>query len=153
MKVTDILKLKSGVLYTARPGDLLMSALQVMDEHDIGSLVVMEDGSLLGMVTVRELTKVLVQQGGDIQSVRVKDVMDNQPVTCGLETEMDDVRRSMLESHARYMPVVNQGSLLGVISFHDVARAVVDSQNLENQMLRAYISDTPMADHSPSMKT
>ena len=62
MKVSDILKLKGGVLYTARPGDLLMTALQVMDEHDIGSLVVMEGGTLLGMVTVRELTKVLVRQ-------------------------------------------------------------------------------------------
>lgn len=152
MKVSDILKLKSGVLYTARPGDLLMTALQVMDEHDIGSLVVMEGGTLLGMVTVRELTKVLVRQGGDIKAVRVQDVMDDEPVTCGMETAMDEVRRLMLDSHARYMPVVDQNTLLGVISFHDVARAVVDSQNLENQMLRAYISDTPLADHSSAQK-
>lgn len=148
MKVSDILKLKSGVLYTARPADMLMAALQVMDEKDIGSLVIMDDGALLGMVTVRELTKVLVQQGGDIKSVRVQDVMDKAPVTCRLDTGMDEVRRLMLDSHARYMPVVDRGSLLGVISFHDVARAVVDSQNLENQMLRAYISDTPLSEQS-----
>ena len=146
MKVSDILRLKGGVLYTSRPSDQLMAALQIMHDHDIGSLVIMEGGALVGMVTVRELTKVLVRQGGDIKAVKVQDVMDPQPVACSLETDMNEVRRMMLESRARYMPVMDGTTLLGVISFHDVARAVVDNQNLENQMLRAYISDTPVSE-------
>ncbi|NBX21497.1 MAG: hypothetical protein EBR58_09055, partial [Betaproteobacteria bacterium] len=59
------------------------------------------------------------------------------------ETEMDEVRRMMLERHARYMPVIDNRMLQGVISFYDVARAVVDSQNFENKMLKAYIRDWP----------
>src|SRR6218665_261030 len=62
---------------------------------------------------------------------------------CTLETDMDEVRRMMLERHARYMPVMEQKMLMGVISFYDVAKAVVDSQNFENNMLKAYIRDWP----------
>jgi CBS domain-containing protein len=69
--------------------------------------------------------------------------MDDAPLTCTTETDMDEVRRMMLDRHARYMPVMNKKMLMGVISFHDVARAVVDSQNLENKLLKAYIHDWP----------
>ena len=60
-----------------------------------------------------------------------------------METELDEVRRMMLERHARYMPVMSSRMLMGVISFYDVAKTVVDSQNFENQMLKAYIRDWP----------
>ena len=56
---------------------------------------------------------------------------------------IDEVRRMMLERHARYMPVMDKRMLMGVISFYDVAKAVVDSQNFENKMLKAYIKDWP----------
>ena len=69
--------------------------------------------------------------------------MDDHPLTCTSETELDEVRRMMLERHARYMPVMNQKMLMGVISLYDVAKAVVDSQNFENKMLKAYIRDWP----------
>jgi len=64
-------------------------------------------------------------------------------MTCTSETELDEVRRMMLDRHARYMPVMDKRMLVGVISLYDVAKAVVDSQNFENQMLKAYIRDWP----------
>ena len=69
--------------------------------------------------------------------------MDSQPQTCEPATELDEVRRLMLERHARYVPVMDQQMLMGVISFYDVAKAVVDAQNFENKMLKAYIRDWP----------
>ena len=143
MKVIDILRIKGGALFTVSPDELLINALKLMSERDIGSLVVMEHGELAGMVTVRELTQVLVKTGGNITSTIVRTVMDDCPVTCTTETDMDEVRRMMLDRHARYMPVMNNRMLMGVISFHDVARAVVDTQNFENKMLKAYIHDWP----------
>ncbi|GAB4218095.1 MAG: CBS domain-containing protein [Rhodoferax sp.] len=143
MKVSDILRIKGGTLYTVSPDQPLMEALKLMAERDIGSLVVMEHGDLVGMVTVRELTQVLVKTGGDIRTLRVRTAMDDAPLTCTLATDMDEVRRMMLDRHARYMPVMDNRMLMGVISFHDVARAVVDSQNFENKMLKAYIHDWP----------
>ncbi len=143
MKVSDILRIKGGTLFTSTPDEPLLGALKLMAEHDIGSLVVMAHGELVGMVTVRELTKVLVKTNGNISNTIVSTVMDDTPLTCTTETDMDEVRRMMLDSHARYMPVLNKNLLMGVISFHDVARAVVDSQNFENKMLKAYIHDWP----------
>jgi CBS domain-containing protein len=143
MKVSDILRIKGGTLFTATPQDTLLSALKLMADRDIGSLVVMEHGDLVGMLTVRELTQVLVKTEGNINNTSVRAAMDDAPLTCTTETDMDEVRRMMLDRHARYMPVMDKKMLMGVISFHDVARAVVDSQNFENQMLKAYIHDWP----------
>jgi CBS domain-containing protein len=74
--------------------------------------------------------------------------MDDHPLTCTSETELDEVRRMMLDRHARYMPVMDKRMLMGVISLYDVAKAVVDSQNFENRMLKAYIRDWPSAEDS-----
>jgi CBS domain-containing protein len=103
------------------------------------------------MVTVRELTQILVKTGGNVTTTSVRVAMDDAPLTCTTETDMDEVRRMMLDRHARYMPVMDHKMLMGVISFYDVARAVVDSQNFENKMLKAYIHDWPEgADEKPA---
>ena len=60
-----------------------------------------------------------------------------------------NVFRMMLGRHARYMPVMTERTLMGVISFYDVARAVVDGQDFENRMLKAYIRDWPVEDGQP----
>ena len=145
MKVSDILRLKGGTLFTARPDEPLAEAVALMAERDIGSLVVMSHGELEGMLTFREVIQAIVKNGGNLGSTLVRSAMDDAPLTCTLETEMDEVRRMMLERHARYMPVMDHGMLMGVISFYDVAKAVVDSQNFENKMLKAYIRDWPEA--------
>jgi len=143
MKVSDILRVKGSTLYTVGPLDLLADAVQVMAEKDIGSLVVIEHGELAGMLTFREVIQAISQNKGVMGTMVIKSAMDDHPMTCTLETELDEVRRMMLERHARYMPVINQGMLMGVISLYDVAKAVVDSQNFENKMLKAYIKDWP----------
>ncbi len=143
MHVTDILRVKGGTLFTAHPEEPLSSALDLMAEKDIGSLVVMEHGELVGMLTFREVIQTLVKNGGSVGNTTVRASMEAAPLTCTMETDMDEVRRMMLDRHARYMPVMDNRMLMGVISFFDVARAVVDSQNFENQMLKAYIRDWP----------
>jgi CBS domain-containing protein len=85
----------------------------------------------------------LSRNQGALGDVTVRGSMDAQPLPCTPETLIDEVRRMMLGSHARYMPVLSDGQLDGVISFYDVAKSVVDSQNFENQMLKAYIKDWP----------
>jgi CBS domain-containing protein len=143
MKVSDILRVKGSTLYTVTPDDPLSSAAQFMADKDIGSLVVMDHGALAGMLTFREVIRQVVKNGGAMGDTTVRVAMDDHPLTCTSETDMDEVRRMMLDRHARYMPVMDQHMLMGVISFYDVAKAVVDSQNFENKMLKAYIRDWP----------
>jgi CBS domain-containing protein len=144
MKVSDILRVKGGTLFTVSPGESLSAALDVMSQQDIGSLVVMDHGELVGMLTFREVIQAIVKNGGALGNTRVQTVMDDHPLTCTPETDLDEVRRIMLGRHARYTPVVSDRTLMGVISFYDVARAVVDSQDFENRMLKAYIRDWPV---------
>ncbi len=146
MKVADILRVKGNTLYTASPDESLVVATKVMADRDIGSLVVMEHGELVGMLTFREVIQTLVKLGGTVGTTLVRTAMDDSPLTCTLETELDEVRRMMLGYHARYMPVMDNNMLMGVISFYDVAKTVVDSQNFENKMLKAYIRDWPEGD-------
>ena len=144
MKVSDILRVKGGTLFTISPDEPLALAVNTMAERDIGSLVVMGHGELVGMLTFREVILALVKNGGSVGSTRVRSVMDDSPLTCTPDTEIDEVRRMMLERHARYLPVMTQKVLMGVISFYDVAKAVVESQDFENRMLKAYIRDWPV---------
>jgi len=144
MKVVDILRVKGGTLYTVAPDQALAEAIATMAEYDIGSLVVMEHGDLVGMLTFREVIAAVQRNGGSVGASIVRTVMDDHPLTCTPETEIDEVRRMMLGRHARYMPVLNGKTLMGVISFYDVAKAVVDSQDFENRMLKAYIRDWPV---------
>ncbi len=146
MKVSDILRVKGNTLYTVTPEETLAKALDVMAEKDIGSLVVMDHGELVGMLTFREVIQQVVKNKGSVGASNVRTAMDSAPLTCDVETELDDVRRMMLERHARYMPIMDQKMLMGVISFYDVAKAVVDSQDFENKMLKAYIRDWPQDD-------
>jgi CBS domain-containing protein len=144
MKVSDILRVKGSTLFTTTPDRPLAQALTQMAELDIGSLVVMEHGDLAGMLTFREVIAAVVRNGGQVGSTIVRTVMDDAPLTCTPETEMDEVRRMMLQRHARYMPVMEKRTLMGVVSFYDVAKAVVDAQDFENRMLKAYIRDWPV---------
>ena len=103
------------------------------------------------MLTFREVILCIVKNGGAVGTTLVRTAMDDHPLTCTCETELDEVRRMMLDRHARYMPVMDKRMLMGVISFYDVARAVVDSQNFENRMLKAYIRDWPSSgDEQPT---
>lgn len=146
MKVSDILRVKGNTLYTVSPDEPLARAIDIMAEKDIGSLVVMDHGDLVGMLTFREVIQCTVRNGYAVGTLLVRTAMDDHPLTCTLETELDEVRRMMLERHARYMPVMDKRMLMGVISFYDVAKAVVDSQNFENRMLKAYIRDWPSSE-------
>jgi CBS domain-containing protein len=143
MKVSDILRVKGGTLYTVTADNPLWSAVQTMAEQDIGSVVVMDHGELVGMLTFREVINTLQANGGQIGSTTVRKMMDDAPLTVTPETEVNEVRRLMLGRHARYLPVMEGKTLLGVISFYDVARAVFEEQSYENKMLKAYIRDWP----------
>ena len=150
MKVSDILRVKGNTLYTVTSTEPLAKAVDIMAERDIGSLVVMDHGDLTGMLTFREVIQAVVKNGGAVGSLLVRTAMDDHPLTCTSETELDEVRRMMLERHARYMPVMDKRMLMCVISLYDVAKAVVDSQNFENQMLKAYIRDWPAEQNEAS---
>ena len=145
MLVSEILRIKGNTLYTTSPEGSVIDAVKVMADHDIGSLVVMDHGRLIGMLTFREVLAALANGGGSIGSLRVSEIFDRDPITATPKLDVMELRGKMLEQHARYVPVMDDSTLLGVVSFHDVAKAVYEEQSFENRMLKSYIEDSPTA--------
>ncbi len=143
IKVSEMLRVKGDALYTASPDTSVQQVVDTMALNDIGSLVVMEFGELVGMLTFREIIKHLQANGGSLGTTTIRSIMDDAPVTVSPNTEVNEVRRLMLDKHARYIPVMDGRVLQGVISFYDVAKAVLEAQGFENRMLKAYIRDWP----------
>lgn len=122
----------------------MRDAVNIMAEKDIGSLVVMESGKLAGMLTFREVINNVYANHGSLGSDTVRAHMDEKPITILPDTDINEVRRVMLERHTRYVPVMSGRTLMGVISFYDVAKAVFEAQSFENKMLKEYIRDWPV---------
>jgi CBS domain-containing protein len=148
MQVREIIQLKGGTLYTATPQQSLASAADTMAEFDVGSLVIMEGGKMAGMLTFREVLLALKQHASSLTGVTVGEVMVKNPVTAFPDMEANDLRRLMIEKHSRYLPVLDGDLLMGVISFLDVAKAVLEEQGFENKMLKSYIKNWP--DETPA---
>ena len=89
MKVSDILRVKGNTLFTVSPDEPLSQAIDAMAEKDIGSLVVMNHGDLVGMLTFREVIQCIVRNGHVVGAATVRSAMDDHPTTCTLETELD----------------------------------------------------------------
>lgn len=143
LKVSEILRVKGHTLYTATPDTPIKQALETMAEQDIGSLVIMEHGELVGILTFREIIRHLQANDGSAGNCSIRSVMDYAPVSVTPNTSAEEVQRLMLDKHARYTPVMDGPVLLGVISFYDMAQAIVAAQKFENNMLKAYIRDWP----------
>src|SRR5690348_9280591 len=135
MLVSEILRIKGHTLFTTPPERSLLEAVEVMAEHDIGSLVVMDRGRMAGMLTFAEVLQALARNGGACDDLRVDDLYVRDPLVATPDLDVMELRRVMLDRHARYVPVMEDTTLLGVVSFHDVAKAVYEDQSFENRML------------------
>lgn len=152
MQVREILRVKGTALFTITENQALTEALAALAEYDIGSLVVMGGGKMVGMLTFREMLLAVHQRGGNIDGVLVRDVMVRDPVSADPDMEANDLRRLLIERRVRYLPVMEEGTLLGVISFLDVAKAVLEEQGFENRMLKNYIKNWPSETDDDSSK-
>lgn len=143
MLVSEILAIKGKVLYTIAPGRSLAEAVAIMTEQDVGSLVVFDQGRMTGMLTFREVLGAVHAGGAKWQEMTVEQAMLRDPLAASPNMEMDELRRLMVDHHQRYLPVMDGNTLLGVVSFHDVAKAVLEEQSFENRLLKNYIRNWP----------
>jgi CBS domain-containing protein len=146
MLVSEILAIKGKVLFTIAPNRSIAEAVEIMNEQDVGSLVVFSRGVMAGMLTFRQVLQAVQKGGADWQALTVDEVMLRDPLAASPNMEMDELRRLMVEHHQRYLPVMEGHTLLGVVSFHDVAKAVLEEQSFENRMLKNYIRNWPASE-------
>ena len=143
MLVSEILAIKGKVLYTIAPNRSIAEAVTIMTEQDVGSLIVFSHGRMAGLLTFREVLSAVHRGGAAWEEIRVEEAMLRNPEAASPDMEMDELRRLMVDRHQRYLPVMDGNTLLGVVSFHDVAKAVLEEQSFENRMLKNYIRNWP----------
>ena len=143
MQVKEILRVKGNRLLSIEPNGKAVDAVKTMSDQNLGSLVVLDQGRMVGMLTFHELLRAIASRNGSLGEVKVSEIMVRNPVTATPDMAVNDLRRTMIDSGARYLPVLQDGKLIGVISFRDVAKAVLEEQDFENKMLKGYIKNWP----------
>jgi CBS domain-containing protein len=139
MLIRDILNVKGGAIHTIHASQPLSAAIALMVRLDIGSLVVVEEAGMAGLLTFREVLRALDAPQASLSRTMVREIMDPDPVCGRLSDTIDDLRQIMTDRHIRYLPVKEGDKLVGIISFHDVAKAVILETGMENRLLRRYI--------------
>jgi CBS domain-containing protein len=143
MIIRDILKAKGSNVFSITPGATVSDALALMVKNDIGSLVVLEGPKMAGMLTFREVLRALDANKGNLSGLKVSDVMIRNPACGNPEDSLESLRELMNKDHIRYLPVREGDKLLGVISFHDVANAVIKETTFHNRLIKSYSKNWP----------
>jgi len=143
MQIREILTLKSADIHSIAPTDSVSSAVEKLVGLGVGSLVVLKEGEMVGLLTERDVVKALVKQGCDLQNAEVSTVMEPEPVVASADDSVDYARDVMTKSHIGHLPILEGNKLFAIISFHDVARASLKEAKFENSLLKRYIKHWP----------
>lgn len=138
--VRDILVTKGTHVQSISPGATVLEAALVMNEHKIGSLVVLENAELVGIITERDLLQRVVAERRDPGETLVRDVMTTEVVCCRTYSTLDEVRGVMKNRRIRHLPVVDEARhLLGLVSIGDVNAYFAHDQEVTIHVLEDYI--------------
>lgn len=144
MFVRDVLSVKGGSeIYGIEPEAPVSEAVKRLVEKDIGSLVVMHNGKMVGFITERDILRGMHVRGCSLADVRVSELMEKEPLLCSPDDSVDYARDVLTKSRLSHLVVMDNNQLVGVISFHDVAKACLKQANFENSLLKRYIRNWP----------
>ena len=141
MQVQDILQSKGADVFTVTPSSTIKQAVEVLGSKNIGAVVVKDDdGKIAGILSERDVVRVMQKQAGDVMSVTVSSCMTPNPYVCALETTVNDLMAQMTDKRIRHMPVVQNGALVGMISIGDVVKRKIEQSEQEAAALKEYIA-------------
>jgi CBS domain-containing protein len=136
---------KGGRTHGVAPGAPVREAVAAMVREDIGSVVVLDGEALAGILTLRELLKGLESLGPRLLDAPVREVMNPFPAVVHPEDSADGLRAMMTDRHVSHATVLKDGRLVGIVSFHDIARSAVKDVAFENRLLKQYIKNWPQS--------
>ncbi len=138
--VRDLLKVKGHAFWYTTPSSTVYEALQLMAEKDVGALLVLESGNLVGIFSERDYARRLLLKGKFARETPVSDVMTDNLFTVGPEQSIEDCMALMTAKHIRHLPVLERGQIIGVISIGDVVKSVISDQKHTITQLEDYIT-------------
>jgi CBS domain-containing protein len=136
----QILDDKGRDVTTVAPGASVADALSLLAEHNVGALVVSEDGAGLdGILSERDIVRRLAADGSQALTVEVRELMQGEVATCDTKADIEQLMNVMTEGRFRHVPVVEDGQLCGIISIGDVVKARIGELASEKDQLVGYI--------------
>ncbi len=138
--VADILKTKGDEVFSVNPTDTIFDAVKLMADKEIGSVVVMRDDKLVGIMTERDYARKVILEGKSSRDSSVEEVMTKQVLCVSPERTIDECMALMTDKRARHLPVVDHKHVVGVVSIGDLVKAVISEQQILIDQLQHYIS-------------
>ncbi len=138
--VRQLLEGKRPGVFTVNAGDPVRTAIQLMADHFVGALPVLEDGRLAGIISERDYARKVVLMGRKSTETIVGTIMTAPVIVVGPQHSVNECMQLMTDKRIRHLPVVEDGELVGVISIGDCVKAVIDEQKHEIEDLRRYIA-------------
>ena len=143
MRIRDVLRIKGGSVVTVTPATDVQRLLEVLAAHRIGAVVVSADGTTVdGIVSERDIVRALADRGANIISEPVTAIYTAEVHTVPDDAQLVDLMRIMTERRVRHLPVVRDGTLIGIVSIGDVVKYRIDELETEHSALSNYISGT-----------
>jgi CBS domain-containing protein len=139
-KVRDILRVKGNSIFSVMPTMTVFEALELMVEKNIGALLVSDQGKFVGIFTERDYARKVVLKGKTSKETTIKEVMTENPFSVTPDSSIDDCMKVMTEKFIRYLPVTDNGNLIGMISIGDVVKFTIEEQRYIIEDLEHYIT-------------
>jgi CBS domain-containing protein len=141
MTIDELLKRKlTNEVWAVSPKVTVFEALQMMADKDIGALLVIEEGQLVGIFSERDYARKIILRGKSSLQTPVREVMTSDIVTVKPENTVEECMALMTDHHFRHLPVMSKGQLLGVVSIGDIVKAVISGQAQIITSLENYIT-------------
>lgn len=141
--VHEMLQKKGNEIYSISPGQKIFEALQLMADKDVGALLVLDDESLVGIISERDYARKVALEGKSSKDCLVSDIMSENLTYVEIDSSTDECMSLLVNKKIRHLPVFDKGKLVGVISIGDVVNAVIEEVKFINDQLVRYITDKP----------
>lgn len=141
--VSEILHHKGTNVWSIAPEATVFEALQMMAEKNVGSLLVTQQGRLVGIITERDYSRKVVLKGRSSRDTAVKEILSGQVVHVGPEHTIEDCMRLMTSQRVRHLPVLEGERILGVVSIGDLVNWIISAQTATIEQLQTYIAGFP----------
>ena len=140
MRISDVLRSKGSDVITTDPDRTLLEVVRTFVRHDIGATVVMEDGRPVGIVSERDILRLMARAHDALESTRARALMNRDLVTATPGDELDRVMHLMTDNRVRHLPILEDGRLVGIVSIGDVVHHLRSESEETNRHLMSYIA-------------
>ncbi len=139
--VSQILKTKGNKIWSIAPQETAYKALQLMSEKNLGALLVIDEGKVVGIFTERDYARKVILKGKSSKTTSVSELMTKEVLYVNPETSVENCMSLMTEKRVRHLPVMKKKHLVGVVTQGDVVKQLIADQKFENEELERYIHE------------